>query len=67
MAERVEAESRLGDAREKICYGTIISRQQYLVDIYDRGFKDARLEPEGKMKSEEIAHWTAGIDQDGSK
>ncbi len=67
MAERVSAETRLGDAKEKICYGTILSRQQYLVDVDDRGYKDARQQPEGNMNAEEIAHWTAGIDQDGSK
>jgi hypothetical protein len=67
MSKRLEAEVRLGDAKEKICYGTMLSRQQYLVDIDERGYRDARLEPEGKLKAEEIAHWTAGIDQDGSR
>jgi hypothetical protein len=51
---------------EKICYGTIVSRQQYLIDIDRWGYKDARLEPLGNMTAQEIAHWTAGIDKDGS-
>jgi hypothetical protein len=67
MSQRLAAEVRGGNAKEKICYGTIISRQQYLVDINERGFKDARLQPEGNMNAEEIAHWTSGIEQDGSK
>ena len=64
FAQRLAAE---GDAREKICYGTILSRQQYLVDIDRWGYKDARLKPLGNMTPEEIAHWTAGIDLDGAK
>ncbi|HEY8181910.1 MAG TPA: hypothetical protein VII32_06690 [Thermoanaerobaculia bacterium] len=67
MAQRLAAEVRAGNTKDKICYGTIISRQQYLVDITERGYKDARLQPDGNMNAEEIAHWTAGIDQDGSK
>jgi hypothetical protein len=67
MAQRLAAELRAGNTNDKICYGTIISRQQYLVDITERGYKDARLQPNGNMNAEEIAHWTAGIDQDGSK
>jgi hypothetical protein len=67
MAQRLAAEVRAGNSKDKICYGTIISRQQYLVDITERGYKDARLQPDGNMNAEEIAHWTAGIDQDGSK
>ena len=55
------------DAKEKICYGTIISRQQYLKDINDWGYQDARLQPLGNMTAKEIAHWTAGIAEDGAK
>jgi hypothetical protein len=55
------------DAAEKICFGTIISRQQYLFDVDHWGYKDARLKPTGNMSAEDIAHWTAGIAQDGSK
>jgi hypothetical protein len=51
---------------EKICYGTIVSRQQYLIDIDLWGYKDARLEPLGNMTAQEIAQWTAGIEKDGS-
>jgi hypothetical protein len=67
MAKRLEAETLAPDSEEKICYGTILSRQQYLVDIQRWGYKDARLEPLGNLSTEEIAHWTAGIAEDGSK
>ncbi|MDP9361909.1 MAG: hypothetical protein M3P29_10695, partial [Acidobacteriota bacterium] len=70
MAElggHIAEETRQPDALEKICYGTIISRQQYLTDVDKWGFKDGRLRPIGNMSAEEIAHWTAGIEVDGHK
>src|SRR4051794_27643641 len=67
LSARVDDETRQPDAKEKICYGTIISRQQYLTDIDKWGYKDARLTPLGNMTVPEIAHWTAGIDVDGAK
>ena len=67
LAKRLASETKEGDAKEKVCNGTIISRQQYLVDIHEWGYKDARLQPLGNMSSEEIAHWTAGIALDGSR
>src|SRR5262249_30022056 len=67
MAKRRAADTRRGEAYDKICYGTLLSRQQYLFDIEERGYKDARLEPLGTMSEEEIAKWTAGIAVDGAK
>ncbi len=66
LTERVRKESREGNAAEKICYGTILSRQQYLKDIIDWGYADARLVHE-TMDEHEIAQWTAGIAVDGAK
>jgi hypothetical protein len=65
LSKRVASETSKENAPEKICYGTILSRQQYLVDINERGYKDARLEPIGTMSAEEIAEWTKGIEIDG--
>jgi hypothetical protein len=67
LGGRVAAETRQADSTDNICFGTVISRQQYLTDIDKWGYQDARLQPLGNMSSEEIAHWTAGIDIDGHK
>ena len=59
-----ELMQRVRDQRpptEKICRGTTISRAQYLADIRDQGFLDSRLQPQGPMKPEDVAHWTAAI------
>jgi hypothetical protein len=63
LMNRARAE---GDEREKICYGTIISRQQYLKDIGEWGYQDAR-HTLGLMSDEDIHRWTAGIEVDGAK
>ena len=66
LSDRVKRETESGDSGEKICYGTIISRQQYLKDIDEWGYKDARLVHE-TMSEDDIEKWTAGIAIDGAK
>jgi hypothetical protein len=65
LSARLAKEAARGDLPEKICYGTIVSRQQYLIDVTERGYRDARLEPLGNMSAEEIEEWTKGIEVDG--
>src|SRR5438034_2267991 len=44
-----------------VCYGTLLSREQYLHDIDRLKYHDGRQEPHGSMKTEEIAIWTDAI------
>ena len=67
LAGRLRKETEAGSTTEKICYGSVISRQQYLIDINEWGYRDARLKPLGNMTAEEIEAWTAGIAVDGHK
>jgi len=57
-SDLVKAERR-EPAQEKLCRGTILSRGQYLTDIEEWGYRDARLEPQGTMTEEEVGIWTA--------
>jgi hypothetical protein len=41
--------------------GTLISREQYLVDLERWGYPDARLQPTGNLTGEEIDIWTDAI------
>jgi hypothetical protein len=66
LARRMTEETRAGNTAEKVCNGTIISRQQYLKDIEDWGYADARV-VERLMSAEDIELWTAGIAVDGAK
>src|SRR5262249_17740973 len=45
----------------RVCRGTLISRAQYLIDVEQWGYADARLGPGGPMSDEEVARWTAAI------
>jgi hypothetical protein len=50
---------------ERVCDGTLLSRQQYLADIGERGYADGRLAPRGHMTAADIAIWTAAISATG--
>jgi hypothetical protein len=47
----------------KVCQGTLLSRAQYLVDIDEWGYEDARVQPRGNMTEPQVAEWTAAIDK----
>ena len=51
-----------GDAL-RVCQGTLLSREQYLIDVDEWGYEDAREEPQGNMSAADIRHWTAAIDE----
>jgi hypothetical protein len=51
---------------DRVCRGTLLSRQQYLVDIEEWGYADARTRPDNPMTDDDIATWTAGIATDGA-
>ena len=46
----------------RVCRGPLLSRAQYLIDIEQWGYADARLGPNGFMSDDEVAHWTAAIE-----
>jgi hypothetical protein len=48
---------------DRVCRGTLLSRAQYLPDVQQRGYRDARLEPRSHMTAEDVANWTAAIDE----
>jgi hypothetical protein len=63
LTRRLQAETALppAEASQGLCRGTLLSREQYLVDVEEWGYGDARLQPEGPMSAEEIAIWTEAI------
>ncbi|HEU5322114.1 MAG TPA: hypothetical protein VFX28_15025 [Methylomirabilota bacterium] len=52
-------------AEERLCQGTLVSRAQYLVDVDEWGYADARVAPRGNLTRRETAIWTAAIAEDG--
>ena len=51
--------------QERVCQGTLLSRAQYLVDIDDWRYADARLKPPVSMSEQQVQRWTAAIDESG--
>jgi hypothetical protein len=47
---------------DRVCQGTLVSRAQYLLDIGQYGYADARLAPRGGMSPEDAIFWTWAID-----
>jgi hypothetical protein len=67
FTERLREETNSPPPAEaaKLCQGTLISRQQYLIDVEQWGYTDARTLPMVKMTEEDIEHWTESIKIDG--
>ena len=63
LTRLLEVESEHDAIYAKICQGGLLSREQYLVDLEEWGYTDARLVPAGKMTAESVAAWTAAIEK----
>jgi hypothetical protein len=63
LVNRLMAELDIPTRDSKVCQGTLLSRSQYLVDVDEWGYEDARLAPRGSMTEDQIAEWTAAIDK----
>jgi hypothetical protein len=61
MARRM-SELRASPPADRVCQGTLVSRAQYLLDIGQYGYADARLAPRGDMTPEDAIYWTWAID-----
>src|SRR5437667_3041404 len=47
---------------QRLCRGTLLSREQYLTDVSRWGYADGRVAPHGPMTAEDVAPWTAAIE-----
>lgn len=56
-----ETIQRSEEANRRVCQGTLLSREQYLVDLERWGYADARRIPMGNMTEEQVVHWTEAI------
>jgi hypothetical protein len=61
LLAQLQAETAASPPRERICQGTLISREQYLVDIQRWGFKDARDTTASTMTPDDVVLWTGAI------
>jgi len=63
LCRLLERESRQPPpSDQRLCRGTLLSREQYLTDVSRWGYADGRVAPHGPMTAEDVAHWTAAIE-----
>jgi hypothetical protein len=63
LTNRLQKEMEAGtDTGDRVCQGTLVSRGQYMIDIGQYGFADARLLPRGNMSAEDAIYWTWAIE-----
>jgi hypothetical protein len=55
------ARASRGAEEDPSCRGTLLSREQYLLDVRERGYADARMAPYGGISEADLAVWTAAI------
>jgi hypothetical protein len=60
LTDRLRRESAQPAVSGPVCGGTLLSRQQFLVDICEHGYLDARV-TSGVMTENEVEDWTAAI------
>lgn len=62
LLTRYQAELDSPPSTERVCRGTLLSRAQYLLDIGQYGYQDARIVPHGHMTPEDCIYWTWAIE-----
>jgi hypothetical protein len=62
LLARLQNEMAEPPRADRVCRGPFLSRAQYLIDIEQWGYADARLGTRGVMSEAEVAHWPAAID-----
>lgn len=66
LMDRLRRDMQNPDAADPLlCRGPILSRSQYLIDLYRWGYQDARLRPLGNMSAEDVEQWTVAAEKDG--
>lgn len=63
LLRELEAARRAPAPEERVCRGTLLSREQYL-EALARGYRDARLLPGGTMRAEDVVTWTRAAQED---
>jgi hypothetical protein len=61
LLEHLRYETHSPPAENGVCFGTLLSREQYLLDLEQWGCRDARVVPIGNMTPRDTAIWTRAI------
>jgi len=61
---RLQLEREAAAPRQRLCRGTLLSRQEYLQDVQAENYRDARTTRISSMTRDDIAAWTEAIERD---
>lgn len=61
LMERLRQETLREPPPTLVCAGTLLSREQYLPDVEQQGYRDGRIEPFGTMTPQQVTDWTGAI------
>ncbi|MED5618488.1 nucleotidyltransferase [Ideonella sp. BN130291] len=61
LLQRLGDETHAPPPPTQLCAGTLLSREQYLLDVEEQGYKDGRVQPHGRMTPQDVAQWTEAI------
>jgi hypothetical protein len=64
LLRTLKRERAQAPAPQRLCRGTLLSREQYLHDIQVEHYQDARVTRVSSMNPDDIAAWTDAIDRD---
>ena len=64
LVQRLERERTNPAPDERVCRGTLLSREQYLRDVECWDYRDARLDERSSMTPDHIRDWTNAIAKD---
>ena len=63
LLHRLQEEEQHTPSRDRICRGTLLSRTQYTTDVEQRGFQDARLQPNGTLTEEQVERLREDVEE----
>ena len=63
LLHRLELERQTAPPRQRLCCGTLLSRQEYLHDVQAEDYRDARTTGRSSMTPRDIAAWTDAIER----
>jgi hypothetical protein len=61
LSQRLENETAVTPPQTDVCQGTLLSREQYLVDVERWGYGDARVQPAGELTQMEASNWSHDV------
>lgn len=63
LTNRLDDQAYEREPSVEVCRGTLLTRLQYLTDVLEWGYRDARLWPKQLMTILDFARWTGGISE----